>query len=170
LGQGERIALASPNGGHCCALAAEAPLLLAASLLNAAAVSAGVARLLDERDDLCVTVVACGERWTTPNEDGDLRFAIEDYLAAGAVLLGLPQEKSPEAALCAASFSGAEPSLPAMLLESGSGRELRAAGRERDVIDCGRLNLYDSAPVLREGRFVCWQPGVAGGSWPASAS
>jgi 2-phosphosulfolactate phosphatase len=57
------------------------PHLLVGALLNARAVAAAVARLLAETD-LSVTVLACGERWKEPNEDGELRFAIEDYLEA----------------------------------------------------------------------------------------
>ena len=34
-----------------------------------------------------MTVLACGERWQTPSEDGDLRMAVEDYLGASSQLV-----------------------------------------------------------------------------------
>src|SRR5215218_7915875 len=79
LTPGTRIVLASPNGATCSRYAPDVPHLFAGTLLNAAAVGAAVAGVL-ARSDLGVTVIACGERWQTPSEDGDLRIAVEDYL------------------------------------------------------------------------------------------
>ena len=85
-----------------------------------------------------------------------LRFAVEDYLAAGAILVELPHQKSPEAAVCAAAFLRSEGDTFSTLRECASGRELRSAGLDADVRECAQLNLYDTAPILRKRRFTRW--------------
>ena len=62
--------------------------------------------MLNDDAALSVTILACGERWKQPNEDGELRFAIEDYLGAGAILSALPAAlaRSPEARVCQGAF------------------------------------------------------------------
>src|SRR5207302_2020235 len=82
---GTRVVLASPNGATCSRYAAEVGFLFVGTLLNAKAVAGAVSHLLAVTD-LCVTLLACGERWKTPSEDGELRMAIEDSLGAGAIL------------------------------------------------------------------------------------
>ena len=156
VGRGERVVIASINGGRCAQLAAEAPFVFAGAMLNAGAIADAVALILNARPDLCLTIVPCGERWHEPHEEGHLRFAVEDYLAAGAILVELPHEKSPEAAVCAAAFLRSEGDTFSTLRECASGRELRSAGLDADVRDCAQLNLYDTAPVLRKRRFARW--------------
>jgi hypothetical protein len=92
--------------------------------------------------DRNVTVLACGERWLQPSKDGELRFAIEDYLGAGAILAGLPElvSRSPEAALCVGAFRSVGNGLRDILLEGRSGRELRGAGYPQDVEHCAQIN------------------------------
>lgn len=152
---GTRIVLRSPNGATCSRYAPEVPALFAGTLLNAAAVAAAVDRLL-ATTDRCVTILACGERWRSASEDGELRFAIEDALGAGAILAQLAHAKSPEARFCEAAFRSAHHELAAMLWECGSGRELREWGFEEDVRHAARLNLYDAVPVMRGGWFALW--------------
>ncbi|HET7924124.1 MAG TPA: 2-phosphosulfolactate phosphatase [Rhodanobacteraceae bacterium] len=151
---GTRVVLASLNGAMCSINARGAPHAFAASLLNASAVAAHVVSLLDADPSLDVTVVACGERWRDANEDGELRFAVEDYLGAGAVLSELSHERSPETAVCAAAFAGSRGDIAALLWECASGRELRSMGLEQDVIDCARIDVYDAVPVLRDGAYA----------------
>ena len=62
-----------------------------------------VSKLLAQ-EDLAVTVIACGERWNPPSEDGGLRIAVEDYLGSGAILSSLHFEKSSEARVCEGAF------------------------------------------------------------------
>ena len=136
---GTRVVVASPNGGACCRAAAAgggASVVLVGSLLNARAVAEVVRRELEAgHDGRAVTVLACGERWQAPPpaEAGEtLRFALEDYLGAGAILAGLPAlSKSPEARACESAFRAASADLDAVLWECGSGRELRAKGYEK---------------------------------------
>ncbi|HZT43397.1 MAG TPA: 2-phosphosulfolactate phosphatase [Chthonomonadaceae bacterium] len=145
---GTRVVLASPNGGLCSRYGRSAPYLFVGALVNAQAVARAVSRVLSS-SGLCVTVLACGERWQTPSEDGALRPAVEDYLGAGAILSCLDLSPSPEARVCAGAFRQAEPDLEEILWECGSGRELRKKGFEEDVRHAARLNLYDSVPVMR---------------------
>ncbi len=141
--------VSSPNGATCSRFGRAVPRLLVGALVNATAVAAAVTQILAE-GDLSVTILACGERWHQPNEDGELRFAIEDYLGAGAILAGLPPElsRSPEALVCEAAFRASHDTIAAILAESGSGRELRQAGYPRDVEHSARLNVYDAVPVM----------------------
>src|SRR5690242_12191031 len=126
LAPGTKIVLASPNGATCSRYAPDVPYLFAGALVNAAAVGAAVAAIL-ARSALAVTVIACGERWPAPAEDGELRVAVEDYLGAGAILSHLHYPRSPEAQVCAGAFAAARDMLPDLLWDCGSGRELRAA-------------------------------------------
>jgi len=146
---GTRVVLASPNGATCSRYGRAVPRLLVGALVNARAVAAAVARRVAD-GDLAVTVLACGERWHQPNEDGELRFAVEDYLGAGAILAGLPPSftRSPEALVCQGAFRSAGADLATILAESGSGLELRAAGYPQDVEHSARLDVYDAVPAM----------------------
>src|SRR5205807_45765 len=90
---GSRVVLASPNGATCSRYAQQVPFLFVGTLINARAVATAISSLL-EGHDLSMTVIACGERWSAPSEDGELRMALEDYLGAGAIFSYLPYEKS----------------------------------------------------------------------------
>ncbi len=88
---GTRIVLPSPNGAVCSRYGRDAPYLFVGALVNAAAVGRAVSSIL-ARTEAAVTVIACGERWRAPADDGELRVAIEDYLGSGAILSRLPCE------------------------------------------------------------------------------
>jgi 2-phosphosulfolactate phosphatase len=152
---GTRVVLASPNGATCSRYAQQVPFLFVGTLVNARAVATAVSSLLEEHD-LSVTVIACGERWSTPSEDGELRMALEDYLGAGAILSYLPYEKSPEARVCEGAFIQARDQLEALLWECGSGRELQMMGFAGDVTLASQLNRYQTVPVMQEGHLSPW--------------
>lgn len=152
LETGTRIVLASPNGATCSRYGGEVPFLLVGTVVNAQAVAAVISGLLSQADR-AVTVIACGERWNPPSEDGALRVAVEDYLGAGAILSSLEYEQSPEASVCAGAFLHARDDLAATLWECASGRELRQMGFGIDVQLAARLNVYHSVPHLRMGWF-----------------
>jgi 2-phosphosulfolactate phosphatase len=160
---GTRVVLASPNGATCSRHGREMPHLLVGALVNAWAVAGAVARLLSDID-LNVTVLACGERWQQPNEDGELCFAIEDYLGAGAILSALPASltRSPEAQICQGAFLAARDDLAHVLWESGSGRELRAMGHPEDVEHSARLDVYDAVPVMRDDMLAALDSSTSG--------
>jgi 2-phosphosulfolactate phosphatase len=158
---GARVVLASPNGAACCVLARASPCVIVGSFVNARAVACFVSARLAE-GVRGVTFLACGERWLTPVEGEDLRFAVEDWLGAGAILAHLDRDKSPEARVCEAAFRGVRDRLEEVLLNCGSGVELCANGYPEDVRHAARLDLYGVVPVLDEGRFV---NAAAGPAW-----
>jgi 2-phosphosulfolactate phosphatase len=150
---GEKIVLRTLNGAECTLAASAAPRVIAGSLLNASATGAAVSKIIDN-SELCVTVVACGERLTKPAPgDEEMRFAIEDYLGAGAIIAAMAGDLSPEARVCAAAFEGSRDALPELLMECGSGRQLRAWGLEEDVRFAARLDTCDVVPVWRDWRY-----------------
>ncbi len=150
---GTRIALTSLNGATCSRYGSRAPYLFVAALVNRSAVAEVVNEILD-RTALAVTVVACGEQWTTPDEGERLRFAVEDYLGAGAVLAALRHSKSPEARVCESAFLGEQGRLTEILHECASGREMAGRGRGADVEHAARLDVYEAVPVMREGKLT----------------
>jgi 2-phosphosulfolactate phosphatase len=154
LEPGTRIILSSPNGATCSYCSRQVPHLFVGALVNARAVATAVSHVLNKMDSSgCVTVVACGEREMTLPEDNPIRFAVEDYLGAGAILSYLRFEKSPEARVCQSAFVDNKKDMPCILWECESGRELRAEGFGKDVEFTAQLNLYDSVPILYEGLF-----------------
>ncbi len=129
------------------------PAVLVGALLNARAVASAAAELADQH--YCsITVLACGERWETQDEDGELRFAIEDYLGAGAILSYIALAKSPEAEVCAAAFRESCSNLESCLWDCCSGIELRDRGHAADVLYAFALDIYNAVPILSEGGLV----------------
>jgi 2-phosphosulfolactate phosphatase len=150
---GTRVVLPSPNGSTCCRYGAQAAALFVGAVINAQAVASVVSQLLAGDHRLSATILACGERWPVPDEEGFLRFALEDYLGAGAVLSALAFAQSVEAEACAATFQALRGQLEVVLWESESGQELRTKGLSDDVYYAAQLDLYDSAPVLHGERL-----------------
>jgi 2-phosphosulfolactate phosphatase len=159
VSQGTKVTVASPNGATCSRFAESVPCLVAGALLNAAAVAAAVSSII-QSSSRGLTVLACGERWGTPNEDGDLRVAVEDFLGAGAIIAHLPQElsRSPEARVAESGFAAVCNDLDSVLHECGSGIELIDKGYEGDVSHAARLNVYTKVPKLEKGAFVNFEP------------
>ena len=146
---GTRVVLASPNGATCSRYAEQVPYLFVGALINAQAAANVISSLL-EQTDLSVTIIACGERWNPPTEDGSLRFAIEDYLGAGAILSYIHHEKSPEARVCEGAFLQVQHDIKSLLWDCDSGRELREKGYEGDVIQASQLNVYETVPHMKD--------------------
>ncbi|MED4781103.1 2-phosphosulfolactate phosphatase [Brevibacillus choshinensis] len=143
ISQGTRIVLPSPNGSTCTMLAKQCGgHVIAACLRNAGA----VARYIRQQGGM-VTVIASGERW--PN--GTLRPAIEDMIAAGAILEQLSEHSlSPEAQIAVGAFRTAKDTLLTTLLQSGSGQELTSKGYSEDVKIAAAFNVSGNVPVLNE--------------------
>jgi 2-phosphosulfolactate phosphatase len=148
----ETIVLRTLNGAECTLLASSAPRVFAGSLLNASAIAHAAAEFIAS-SDVCLTVVACGERRTKPVEGEEQRFAIEDYLGAGAIISAIGGDLSPEARVCAAAFEGSRERLLDLLLDCASGRQLRSWGLEADVRFAAQLDACGAVPVLRDGRY-----------------
>lgn len=155
---GAVVALPSPNGATCCRIAAANPQcdILVGCLLNADAVALRVNSILRNCDTgRNVTVLACGERWEDNHAEGPLRFAVEDYIGAGAIIDKIEASRSPEAELSARSFVASRHDLNQLIWKCGSGVELRNRGYSQEVHHVSKLNLYSSTPGLVRGRFAC---------------
>jgi 2-phosphosulfolactate phosphatase len=141
----ESIVLPSPNGSSCAVVAGETgATVVAACLRNAAAVAEFVAG-----SSATVSVIACGERWP----DGSLRPALEDLLGAGAVLSYLGGHLSPEASAAVAAWEGAKESIPSIVANCASGRELVERGRLYDLEYAADVGVSTVVPTLTEGAF-----------------
>ncbi|MED1791552.1 2-phosphosulfolactate phosphatase [Brevibacillus nitrificans] len=136
-----RIVLPSPNGSTCTVLAKQCgAIVIAACLRNASA----VARFIRDQGGT-ITVIASGERW--PN--GTMRPAIEDMIAAGAILDELTEHTlSPEAQMAVGAFRMAKAQLVELLQKCGSGQELIQRGYPEDVAIASMYNSSDAVPIL----------------------
>lgn len=97
-----------------------------------------------------VAIVAAGG--TTAS--GAVRFAVEDQLAAGAIVDALAgvgiDYSSPEAAAACAAFTGLRGAVAHLLTASASGQEHVAAGRiPAEIAPAGRLDTESGVTVLR---------------------
>lgn len=79
--------------------------------------------------------------------DGTLRFAVEDWFGAGAVLAHLPGHKTSEAQLAVSSFEASRAQLETILAGSISGRELIARGFSADVALAAGYDSSSAVPV-----------------------
>jgi len=140
-----RLVLPSPNGStlafHARDLGASA--ILAGCFRNAAA----VARWASPRP---VTVIASGERWP----DGSLRFAIEDWLGAGAIISRLEGSRSTEAEAAATAFEQMRKDLPKILADCPSGRELIEKGYPEDIDLAAEIDVDAAVPLLDGNAFT----------------
>lgn len=143
-----RIVVASPNGATCSRYARDVPYLFVGSLINAQAVAKVLMHLHDTTDHT-ITILACGERWVDPNLDGELRWALEDDLGAGAILSHMQGDKSPEALAVEGIYRQLKDNLRSNLLDCASGRELVAKGFKGDVEHASQENLYSTVPVMQ---------------------
>ena len=135
---GLRCVLPSPNGAD--VVLRQGPtsgLVLTGCLRNASAVAAAA-----RAAGTTFCVVPAGERWP----DGSPRFAIEDWLGAGAILRALPGSRSPEAASAVAAFEALRGAVADTLARSSSGRELIERGFESDVEIAAQLDVSDVVP------------------------
>jgi 2-phosphosulfolactate phosphatase len=152
---GTHLTLPSPNGATCCQHGKDAAGVFVGSFLNAKAVANVLHATLQASVAKSVTILACGERWEEGGNSTDepLRFALEDYLGAGAIIAHLPAlyPSSPECKAARAAFMGAKKQLFARLSECGSGVELIEKGYEDDIRIAAALNSLDVVPMLKEG-------------------
>ncbi|MBK4348431.1 2-phosphosulfolactate phosphatase [Lacisediminihabitans changchengi] len=122
--------------------------LVIGGLRNRRAVAEWVlARQGDRGERFMVAVVAAGESWA----DGSPRFAVEDLLAAGAVIDALADLGidycSPEAAAASAAFAGLRNATGHLIGASSSGRALTEGGRRSEI---DRAIELDVDSVARE--------------------
>jgi 2-phosphosulfolactate phosphatase len=156
----------SRNGAAVAAAASPEAIVLVGGIRNASAVAHAVQTIQERRQArTSVAVIAAGE----VDDAGALRFAVEDQLGAGAIILALSDRgidhTSPDAAVAAEGFRALRGALRHMIGASGSGRELaegvaatariEAAGLiPTSTTDAAVLDAVDVVPVLREGSFT----------------
>jgi 2-phosphosulfolactate phosphatase len=145
-----RLVLPTVNGARCVRAANEnrVATILAGCLRNASAVAA-FARA--RAAGTAIAVIAAGERWA----DGTLRPALEDDLAAGAILAALDADasSSPEAWYIARAYRAGRDTLAETLRDCVSARELIEAGYVADVERSFELDVSATVPVLGPDGF-----------------
>lgn len=140
IAAGTRITLPSPNGSTLAFRARPvAASVVAACLRNARAVALWAASQARP-----IVVIPAGERWA----NGSIRFAIEDWLGAGAVIASLPGSRSREAAAAEEAFLAS-----AAIDECLSARELVERGFAEDVRIASAVNVSEAVPLLGENGF-----------------
>ena len=143
---GVRLVLPSPNGSTLSFAARERGVrVVAGSLRNAAA----VARWCDAQRRP-VAIVPAGERWA----DGGIRFALEDWLGAGAIASRMAGDRSGEAEAAVAAFERLRGDLRGALARCPSGRELIGRGYPEDIELAAALDVDDGVPVLEGNAFT----------------
>jgi 2-phosphosulfolactate phosphatase len=142
---GTLVVLPSPNGATCCRQAAGARIVYVGAFVNASAVARAVAS-----HGVDITVVAAGERRRPPDEDGEIRFALEDWLGTGAIVAALPGEVARDGlALSAeAAFVACHANLEHLIAGCESGRELLDLGLTDDVRRACQVDRINVAPRL----------------------
>jgi 2-phosphosulfolactate phosphatase len=150
---GQRVVISSLNGASVVAAAAGASALLIGSLRNATPCARAAAHLLGTTRAGRITVVACGEQWSSVAPDASgIRPCAEDWLGAGAVcavLAELGYSLSAEARLAAATWS-TELGF-GDLSDCVSARELRSAGYGADVELALQVDTDEKVPVRMAG-------------------
>lgn len=166
--KGKSFVLCSLNGAACVDVSKEVPSLFAGSLINAKAV-AEAAQVMKNKLKVPITVIACGERWAnSAQEENELRPGIEDYLGAGAIISFLKGSFSPEAFVCKQAFEASKHTLPSLIKNCGSGRELIERDFEEDVRICMQYNTSTTVPMLFDHQFISFDQSNLDESFTAS--
>lgn len=142
---GMKLMLPSPNGSRLSLASSHTPIV-AGCLRNARAVAARARALAGDGE---IGVVPAGERWP----DGSLRPAIEDLLAAGAILHHLDVACSPEARVARDAYRSAGLETADLVRESISGRELIDGGFPEDVEMAVAENVSTQVPLMTDGAY-----------------
>jgi 2-phosphosulfolactate phosphatase len=132
-------------------LATSDAIVVEGSLRNCAALARwALERQAGKGDRFTVVVVASG----TTGEDGELRFALEDLLGAGAIIDALAgvgiDYCSPEAASAAAAYTGLRNATGHLIGASTGGRAIAKNGGRAAIEVAIDVNSSDDVPILRE--------------------
>jgi 2-phosphosulfolactate phosphatase len=141
----------SDGTGFVDSLGANEAVIVAGSLRNCAAVARwALEQQADKGDRFTVAVVASGAL----REGGELRFALEDLLGAGAIIDALADVGidycSPEAASAAAAYTGLRNATGHLIGASTGGRVVAKAGGRATIDAAIDVNSSDEVPILRE--------------------
>ncbi len=147
----------SINGAVVAVAAADiGAIVLAGSLRNTKAVADAVLAIQHERAArTSIAVIACGER--VSRDSAEVRFAVEDQLAAGAIISALSDlgidHTSPDAAVMGEGARALSRACVHLFLASASGRELVEMGRRDEVVSAATRDAIDAVAILRDGVF-----------------
>ena len=144
---GTKLVLPSPNGSTLSLASGKTPTF-AGCLRNAQAVAEACLQFGNK-----ISVIAAGERWS----DQSLRPALEDWIAAGAIINFLIGSLSPEAQIAKDVFRVSQESLEEKLRTCSSGKELIERGNSSDVEFAMQLNVSTNAPILKDGFYSSWR-------------
>jgi 2-phosphosulfolactate phosphatase len=133
-----------------------APALAVTSAAGGATVLVGGIRtaIQEERQArTSVALIAAGER----DGSNDVRFAVEDHLAAGAIIAALTDlgidHTAPDAAVAAEGFRALRRALGHLISASGSARDSADA---EAVAAASRLDAVSAVPVFRDRVFTAF--------------
>ena len=150
----QRVVIRSPNGAHLSINAKKARCVVYGSLLNAGSVGEWI-----NKENENVTLVAAGEvdkeqrapfvqNKEIDMSDGNDIFAIEDFIAAGAISSYSTLKKTDYCLKAESYFNKIKDKILDEILSSTSHRYNDARGRGKDTEFCSRLNVYDVVPKL----------------------
>jgi 2-phosphosulfolactate phosphatase len=156
-----KVVLFSPNGATCSTLAGKSDTVYIGCLLNARSIGLHLSKIAQERGK-DVTVIAAGEqraidtgeRIVYDSRAGYPVFAVEDYLACGAIIHHSRLNKSTEARVCQMTYETSQEEIREFFLESFSGRYLVQNDLEEDVTYAAQLNVYDVIPTVCDGKIT----------------
>jgi 2-phosphosulfolactate phosphatase len=125
------------------------PVVVAGGFRNRTAIAHWVLERQAEKGDRCfVAVIAAGDA----REDGSIRFAVEDLLAAGAIIDALATAGidfvSPEGAAACAAFIGLRGAVAHLATASSSGHELISLGRGHEIAPAMELDASSEVSLL----------------------
>lgn len=139
-----KLVLPSPNGAAL-SLATGGILTLCGGLRNAKAV-ADYAMTIGKN----ISVIPAGEKW----QDRTTRFALEDYIGAGAIINYLKGTLSPESKSALSVFKSLSVNLKEEIKNCISGKELIEKGFGSDVELACELNISATVPLLTNNFYV----------------
>lgn len=143
-----KLVLPSPNGSTLSLATGNIPTICG-GLRNAKAV-AEYAMSMGKN----ISVIPAGEKWQEHfASNGTIRFAIEDFIGAGAIISYLKGSLSPESRFALAAFESGRENLLEEIKNCSSGKELIERGFEEDVNLVCEMNVSDCVPVLIEGAY-----------------
>ena len=142
---GTRLVLPSLNGSRLSLATGDTPTL-AGCLRNAEAVARAAHQV-----GRAISIIPAGERWKS---DGTIRFALEDWVGAGAIIHYLDGSKSPEALAAESAFLSLRNNLHNALATTGSGQELITQGFEQDVALALEFGASHNVPQLQDGAYI----------------
>ena len=160
LPDGSRIIITSMNGATCVAQTDGAPAVLVGGLRNATETANEACRILRSSSVARLTIVPCGEQWSSVGEMDGWRPCVEDWLGAGAIAHALEVfgfKLSVEALAASSTYKSVANNIHRYLSESVSGRELSAKGFECDIAVAAQRSIVACAVVRSENEFRCFE-------------